>query len=148
MADLHLQDASEVARLFQRSVVHETLIPLLTSGAAKQHLVHRVATALTEHLEEQRNISDVILKAAVEDVSSIAHALLCLTSANAAPSTDSLDTLARSREGVKLLVHQAISQQRCYSERLKEVREHAVAQLAHGPALQQTLKKLGETAFH
>ena len=142
LADLNLEDKSETARLFQRSVIHETVIPLITAGAAKQHMVHLLAVALSEHLEKGEEVADVILKTAVRDIQDITQALILLTSASSACGTKGLDTLAESREGVKLLVFQAVSQQRCYAERMKVVREHASAQLAHGPALAEGLENV------
>ena len=135
-------EAAEIARLFQRAVVHENLVPCMTRGEAHKGTVMMMAEQLHAALSSNTcAIEDAFLKTAVSEVIQISKVLMMACGVGDM-DMDTLNSVMDAKAGAKLLVSQALGQQTCYADPIKEIREAAAATAVMGPKVTQAAENL------
>ena len=134
------EDDAEHARSFQRSVVHETVLPLLAKGPPALGVIAALAQVLYEPLLEIEDVSEFLEKV-VTDVQSILACILTL-SGKMVRSADVDKVMGARTPGVLLRVAQAINAAPCWSGKYSTYLRLATATQQHGPLLQATIEQL------
>ena len=136
-------DSPERARLFQRAVVYETIVPLVTQGRSTMELAKLLAEKLIHMLTlEPSHEFDDYMSSVVKDMMHILQALLGLTGSTSSQAIASVKTVLESRTGVLLLVSQAISMNPAWNEKAGAFLKWQAAWTEHGPGLRDAVASL------
>ena len=141
-------EAPDRARLFQRAVIYETLVPLVTQGRASMEVVQQLARSLREHLSsvDAATVFDDYMQVVAKDVIHILKALEGISGNIGPECSTSVRMVLESRVGILLNVSQAVTMNPVWNEKAKGFLKMRAAWVEHGPSLEQRVAALKEDA--
>ena len=136
---------TDVAKLFQRLVIHETVIVLVSQGEPAAARLKSLCQHLKASLQRSP-ATGVILTAVVSEIVDVMNCILGLLEPFVATMAY-IEKLFQSKSGPRLLCCQALMQCGYYAGLLKKERETASARLSLGPEVEQLSENLRGTDF-
>ena len=119
--------------MFQRAVIHESVLPLLARGPAGVGILAILAGALLARLDEYQSLNDYFEKV-VKDMRVILKCVLTLSGKLQSP--EDVEKVMNTRAaGVLLRVAQGINAAPCWSGKYSTFLRLATATHEHGPAV-------------
>ena len=137
-------DEGERARLFQRSVIYESLVPMLTKGLAGSDVVLEMCETLMAHFaaEVPKGQSDY-MQAVIKEVEKIAGTILVIAGRSRSEQhLRAAKSVLESKSGVTLLASQAMTQNNHWQRLVTQHLRYEAAAREFGPGLAQFEEQL------